>query len=606
MCKAAGYLTCVVVMLGVCGVSWGQLKATNPDPPDGTLDAVIPLMQWTAGTTAMLHDVYFGTDPDLGPDDLVQSRSPLTMYYHVMGLTPGTTYYWRVDEIEKDGVTIHTGDVWTFTVQAMTAYYPTPADGSNVVALAPDLTWMPGQGAQKHHIYFSENQAAVADGAAEADRGMVNDPNYAPGELLPVSTYYWRVDEVGPGGTELAGQVWRFTTILPVDDFESYTDDIDAGEAIFQTWIDGVENGTGSYVGYEVAANGTFSETTVVHGGSQAMPMEYANAAAPYYSEAERAWTTPQNWSVNGADTLTLYVQGPAGDIAVPSVAVPPVLDGEAEDLWQAASVQYVTIPINGAVDGPEDCSGSFRVLYDADYLYAWVEVVDETLIQDSDPAQGWLDDRIEIFIDAKNDKTTTTNDDDFQYCFRWNFGEVEIPVEWYHSPESLAGVEYAVVTTESGYLFEIALPWLAIRGESPQAGYAFGIDVVINDDDDGGDRDTQLATYVEGTDNPHTPNLWGTALLADPTADGAEPLYVALADTSNRTGVVVHPDPEVVKAMSWVEWVIPLSEFADAGVNVAAVRTMYIGVGDRANPTPGGEGMIYVDDIYLTRPAPE
>jgi hypothetical protein len=33
---------------------------------------------------------------------------------------------------------------------------------------------------------------------------------------------------------------------------------------------------------------------------------------------------------------------------------------------------------------------------------------------QDADPSQGWYDDRIEVFIDAENDKTTSTDDKRF------------------------------------------------------------------------------------------------------------------------------------------------------------------------------------------------
>jgi len=59
------------------------------------------------------------------------------------------------------------------------------------------------------------------------------------------------------------GNVWTFTTadFIIVEDFEDYTDNVDAGEAIFHRWIDGdgytdpppghPGNGTGSTVGYE-------------------------------------------------------------------------------------------------------------------------------------------------------------------------------------------------------------------------------------------------------------------------------------------------------------------------------------------------------------------
>jgi len=45
------------------------------------------------------------------------------------------------------------------------------------------------------------------------------------------------------------------------------------------------------------------------------------------------------------------------------------------------------------------------------------------------------------------------------------------------------------------------------------------------------------------------------------------------------------------------------LSEFANAGVNLAAVKKMSIGVGDRDVAIPDGSGMILVDDIRVVKP---
>ena len=54
---------------------------------------------------------------------------------------------------------------------------------------------------------------------------------------------------------------------------------------------------------------------------------------------------------------------------------------------------------------------------------------------------------------------------------------------------------------------------------------------------------------------------------------------------------------------MAWFQWKVPLSEFSGAGVNVTAVKAMLIGVGDRDAPTPGASGLLFIDDIRLTRP---
>jgi hypothetical protein len=40
-------------------------------------------------------------------------------------------------------------------------------------------------------------------------------------------------------------------------------------------------------------------------------------------------------------------------------------------------------------------------------------------------------------------------------------------------------------------------------------------------------------------------------------------------------------------------------------GVNVAAVKKLTVGVGDKADPKAGAAGMLYIDDIGFGHPAP-
>jgi len=116
---------------------------------------------------------------------------------------------------------------------------------------------------------------------------------------------------------------------LVVDDFESYSNEV--GQRVFETWVDGVGftqpvdtpgNGTGALVGHDIWSPDSpyteIVETGDVHGGSQAMPLYYSNSASPFYSEAERTWAAPQDWTVTGADTLTLYVRGEADNDPAP------------------------------------------------------------------------------------------------------------------------------------------------------------------------------------------------------------------------------------------------------------------------------------------------
>jgi hypothetical protein len=100
------------------------LKAFIPSPLDGATDVKqTPTLRWTPGDKAVQHDVYFGTDEaavaaaDTATPTIYRGRQDLSSYVPTEApLEWAKTYYWRIDEIEADGVTIHTGEVWSFTV----------------------------------------------------------------------------------------------------------------------------------------------------------------------------------------------------------------------------------------------------------------------------------------------------------------------------------------------------------------------------------------------------------------------------------------------------------------------------------------------------------
>jgi hypothetical protein len=86
-------------------------------------------------------------------------------------------------------------------------------------------------------------------------------------------------------------------------------------------------------------------------------------------------------------------------------------------------------------------------------------------------------------------------------------------------------------------------------------------------------------------------------------TNNGPDTVYVALEDSAGKVGVVSYPDTLAVLSMKWIEWKIPLSQFA--GVDAAKVKKVYVGVGDRKNPKAGGAGRLYFDDIRVMKAAP-
>ncbi len=189
------------------------------------------------------------------------------------------------------------------------AFAPQPADNAKSVSIGASLQWRPGREAESHEVYLGTDKNALILSDTTAGH------SYTPASLNLATPYYWRIDEVGGAGP-YAGDVWSFTTeeYVVVDAFEGYTDA--EGSRIYQGWTDGFTTGSnGSQVGYDVAP---FAEKTIVHGGLQSMPLKYDNSAAPNYSEAERTFDPPQDWTQHGITTLVLYFRGQVGNAPAP------------------------------------------------------------------------------------------------------------------------------------------------------------------------------------------------------------------------------------------------------------------------------------------------
>ena len=195
--------------------------ATNPVPTDGAIhsDTWVTL-SWTPGDFAASHDVYLGDSFDDVNDAMIDSEifhsnqaetfllAGLPGSAYPDGLVPGTTYYWRIDEVnEADPNSPWRGDIWSFLVPPKTAYEPLPADGSKFIDDAgPTLSWAPGLGAILHTVYFGDDFETVSN----ADGGIGDElMAYLPGPLETETTYYWRVDEYD-GITTYKGDIWSF------------------------------------------------------------------------------------------------------------------------------------------------------------------------------------------------------------------------------------------------------------------------------------------------------------------------------------------------------------------------------------------------------------
>ena len=334
--------------------------AYNPAPADGAefVDPNTVTLSWTGGFGAILHTVYFGDDFDEVNNATVGVPAGMTTY------SPGPlerekVYYWRVDEF--DAVATHKGDVWCFTTPGAVGN-PQPSYGATDVAMNTILSWMPADIAASHQLYFGTNKEAVrnADTSSPEYKGSkaLGAESYDPGLLEPDTVYCWRVDEVDGQGNTLKGPPWIFTTghFLLIDDFEGYTDDDTAGEAIWQTWIDGFGiPDNGAQVGYLMPP---YAEQTIVHGGSQSMPLLYVNEAGVTNSEASMTLTVLRDWTAASVSELSLWFRGASDSAAEPlyiaisnSAGAPAIVANDDPGAVAVRSWTQWSIPLQAFTD---------------------------------------------------------------------------------------------------------------------------------------------------------------------------------------------------------------------------------------------------------------
>ena len=110
------------------------------------------------------------------------------------------------------------------------AWLPTPHDGTNVGdEEAISLNWLPGDGVVSHDVYFGTDQAAVTDASRSSPEFQINLPlgtdSYMVTDLIPFTTYYWRIDEVHESNVS-KGCIWFFITGIDCNG-NGIPDDID-------------------------------------------------------------------------------------------------------------------------------------------------------------------------------------------------------------------------------------------------------------------------------------------------------------------------------------------------------------------------------------------
>jgi hypothetical protein len=271
-----------------------------------------------------------------------------------------------LDDFRIYDITLTQDDIaLVMRVNPLLAWKPIPRNGSTPdIEHIETISWSPGVKAAKHDVYFGTDFDDVNDVNTSDTTGIYrnrHDPNtYTPPEGFQWGkTYYWRIDEYNTDASISTGLVWSFTiaNYLVVDDFEDYNNN--TPDRVFQTWKDGFGytgyhgNGTGSTVGHDIWSpdspyyQSDIVETSIVNSSAQSMPIYYDNTATTknfyeepinlYYSEVNRVWDTPQDWTRQAVADLTIRFRGhrqSVGGISYDAVSKTYTMTAAGTDIW--------------------------------------------------------------------------------------------------------------------------------------------------------------------------------------------------------------------------------------------------------------------------------
>lgn len=531
-------------------------------------------LSWTPGGHADTHNVYIGTVFDDVNTASIDNQMGVQVsiglaesVYNPGRLDLGKTYYWRVDEVNAPpDTTTFKGPTWSFTVEPIA--YPIP--GNNITATA------------------SSSSANMGPEKTIDESGLTEDRHST------ASADMWQSSDTGTQPTWIK---YEFDKVYK----------------LYEMWVWNSNQSIESLFGFGLR------DVTIEYSLDDSSWTQLANV--PEFNQATGLDDYTYNTTVDFNGVVAKYIRITANSNW-----------GGLLTQYGLSEVRFFYIPARARL--PQPASEATGVALDA--ILTWRQgryAVSHEVYFGSD--MGTVENNIAL-ADTVSDNSFALSllELELGSIYYWKVNEVneaDVPSVWEGDTWSFTTADYRVVDNFEDYddvcnriyySWQDGLNYTADPdcGVAPYAGNGTGSIVgsssapfaeqtIVHE---GGqsmpfEYDNTAAPYYSETQRQwasegdwtkggaNSLTVWFYGQEGNSTA---EQLYVAVEDSAGNIQVVNYAEPAAIQTASWQEWNIPFTSFAD--VNMAAVKKMYIGVGNRTAPTAGGKGKIYIDDIRL------
>ena len=179
---------------GYSNIVSGKAKTAAPAAPSvtaGNSSTGKPQLTWKAVSGAVKYEVYRSTRQNSGYSLLGTTTS--TSYVNT-GASTGTTYYYRVKAVNRNGMASGYSNIVSGKAKAAAPAAPSVTAGNSSTG-KPRLTWKAVSGATSYRIYRSENR-----GTGYSLLGTTSSTSYVNTGAAAGKTYYYRVKAVNRDG----------------------------------------------------------------------------------------------------------------------------------------------------------------------------------------------------------------------------------------------------------------------------------------------------------------------------------------------------------------------------------------------------------------------